>query len=137
MDANANRVREGLRVAEDVARFLWDDPRLTRSLKKIRHGVTGAEKRLFTSAARRVRSRDVEGDLGRGNLEASERIRRNPSDLFRANLKRAQEALRSLEEFAKTLGRPEALAFKSLRYECYRAEEMSEKHLGLTRRKAR
>ena len=137
MDANANRAREGLRVSEDVARFLWDDPRLTRTLKKIRHGVTGAEKRLFASAAGRIRSRDVGGDLGRGNSEASESLRRSPSDLFRANLKRAQEALRSLEEFAKALGRSEAIVFKSLRYECYRAEEMAEKHLDLTRPKAR
>jgi len=40
-----------------------------------------------------------------------------------ANLKRAQEGLRSLEEFSKLIRHPAAQEFKKIRYECYRIEE--------------
>jgi thiamine-phosphate pyrophosphorylase len=123
LDANCNRVREGLRVAEDAARFLLDDPRLLTRLKKLRHQVTAAEKSLFKSDRLRRVSRDVAGDLGRGTREKSEKQRGNIGELLKANLKRAQEGLRSLEEFSKLLGHPAALKFKKIRYECYRVEE--------------
>jgi thiamine-phosphate pyrophosphorylase len=128
LDANANRAREGLRVAEDVARFFWNDGLLTAEIKKIRHGVTKAEKSLFVTAEKRLLARDVDGDSGRKTREASEKSRRNAGDLFRANLKRSQEALRSLEEFAKVLRRVEAEQFKRLRYAAYRLEMKADKH---------
>ena len=37
LDASANRAREGFRVVEDYARFVLDDPMLTRRLKDCRH----------------------------------------------------------------------------------------------------
>jgi len=128
LDANANRAREGLRVAEDVARFFWNDPLLTARIKKVRHGVTRSERSLFAAVENRLRARDVEGDTGRRTREASERSRRDAGDLFRANLKRSQEALRSLEEFAKVLGRAEAEQFKRLRYAAYRLETQADPH---------
>src|SRR6185436_1179949 len=117
LDANCNRVREGLRVAEDAARFLFNDTPLLTRLKKLRHEVTAAEKTLFKSHKDRVFSRDVENDLGRGNGEKRERIRSSPEELLRVNLKRAQEGLRSLEEFSKLLGHPASRRFKRVRYE--------------------
>jgi len=123
LDANCNRVREGLRVAEDTARFLLDDRSLTVSLKRLRHGVTRAESRLWASLKRRFPARDVAEDQGRGNREKAERLRSSPRVLLTANLKRAQEGLRSLEEFSKALKHPTALDFKRLRYACYRLEE--------------
>lgn len=123
LDANCNRAREGFRVAEDVARFVLNDPQLLSRLKKLRHGVTAAEKSLFLSSKLRLASRDVKKDLGRGNLEKAEKARSNSKDLLKANLKRAQEALRSLEEFSKLLKHPASARFKQLRYECYQIEE--------------
>jgi len=123
LDANCNRVREGLRVAEDVARFVLDDPGLSRSIKRIRHEVTAAEKALFRAGLDRFTARDVAGDRGRGTPVEQEKMRRSSQDLLKANLKRAQEGLRSLEEFAKLLGHPAAARFKRLRYRCYRIEE--------------
>jgi thiamine-phosphate pyrophosphorylase len=123
LDANCNRVREGLRVAEDVARFALDDPRLSTTLKRIRHDVTGAERELFQGGVERFSARDVGGDRGRGTPVKGEKVRRSPKDLLWANLKRAQEGLRSLEEFAKLLKHPAASRFKRLRYRCYRIEE--------------
>ncbi len=123
LDANCNRAREGFRVAEDVARFVLNDPALLSRLKKLRHGVTVAEKSLFRSSKLRSVARDVTRDLGRGNQEKSERKRASAQELLKANLKRAQEALRSLEEFSKLLKHPASTRFKKLRYECYLIEE--------------
>jgi thiamine-phosphate pyrophosphorylase len=123
LDANCNRAREGFRVAEDVARFVLNQPRLLNRLKKARHEVTAAEKSLFKSHQLRSLARDVAKDLGRGNREKAEKKRENSRELLRANLKRAQEALRSLEEFSKLLKHPSSARFKRLRYECYKIEE--------------
>ena len=123
LDANCNRAREGFRVAEDVARFIWNDPRLLNRLKKLRHGVTSAERSLFKSTKLRGLSRDVEKDLGRGNREKKEKVRTSSREVLKANLKRAQEALRSLEEFSKLVKHPASTQFKRLRYECYKIEE--------------
>lgn len=123
LDANCNRVREGLRVAEDAARFVLNEPRLLSRLKKLRHAVTSIERSLFKSPKLRVSSRDVARDLGRGNKEKREKVRTSPADLLRANLKRSQEGLRSLEEFSKLIEHPASTRFKRLRYECYKIEE--------------
>jgi thiamine-phosphate pyrophosphorylase len=123
LDANCNRAREGFRVAEDAARFVLNRPRLLARLKKLRHEVTSAEKSLFKSHRLRSVARDVTKDLGRGNKEKAEKRRSTPVELLRANLKRAQEALRSLEEFSKLIKHPASARFKRLRYECYKIEE--------------
>jgi thiamine-phosphate pyrophosphorylase len=123
LDANCNRVREGLRVAEDVARFVLNDSTLLIRLKKIRHSVTAAEKSLFKSGKLRFLARDVQKDLGRGTSEKREKIRNSPKELLSANLKRAQEGLRSLEEFSKLIRHPASAKFKRLRYECYQIGE--------------
>ena|SRR5258708_1350673 len=123
LDANCNRAREGFRVAEDVARFILNDPKLLSRLKQLRHGVTTAEKSLFKSQKLRSTSRDVAKDLGRGNREKAEKVRATPQEVLKANLKRAQEALRSLEEFSKLIKHPTSARFKRLRYQCYQIEE--------------
>ncbi len=123
LDANCNRAREGLRVAEDVARFILNDPKLLNQIKKLRHSVSRAEQRLFKGHALRTLHRDVAGDLGRKTLEKTEKTRANTQTLLTANLKRAQEALRSLEEFCKVLNDPCYRSFKKIRYECYKIEE--------------
>jgi thiamine-phosphate pyrophosphorylase len=123
LDANCNRVREGFRVAEDVARFMLNDASLLTRLKKLRHAVTLAEKSLFQSSQLRRLSRNVQKDLGKGSREKSEKTRSSVEDLLKANLKRSQEALRSLEEFTKLIGHPASVRFKKIRYECYRIEE--------------
>jgi thiamine-phosphate pyrophosphorylase len=123
LDANCNRAREGFRVAEDVARFVMNDARLLSQIKKIRHGVTKAEKSLFGSPKLRSLARDVAKDMGRGNQEKAEKARADAGELLKANLKRAQEALRSLEEFSKLIQHPASRQFKRLRYDAYKIEE--------------
>ena len=40
VDANFNRSREGLRVCEDITRFIVASPALTKELKALRHGIS-------------------------------------------------------------------------------------------------
>ncbi len=113
----------GFRVAEDVARFVLNDPSALDRFKKLRHEVTLAEKSLFKSA----KSASPPGMWGRiwagETKKKPKRSGYTPQELLKANLKRAQEALRSLEEFSKLLKHPASARFKRIRYECYEIEE--------------
>lgn len=120
LDANFNRVREGLRVSEDVARLALNHRRLSADLKRARHDVTTVYKAL--GAARWVQSRDSDGDVGRA-ASPLERPRLDLAELFWANLERAKEALRALEEVSK-LAEPQASeTFKSIRFKVYAIEK--------------
>jgi thiamine-phosphate pyrophosphorylase len=97
LDANLNRAREALRVIEDIARFHHGDAAASARVKEARHALD----RLARPLARELLlARDSERDVGRdGDLpvEGGRPIR----DILAANLKRAGEALRSIEELAK------------------------------------
>ncbi|MBM4075290.1 MAG: thiamine phosphate synthase, partial [Planctomycetes bacterium] len=95
VDASINRVREGLRVAEDFVRFGLDDPFLSRLLKETRHELASIIQDLPQS--RLLASRDTLGDVGTEIRTTSEYKRSSLSDVACASLKRVQEGLRSLE----------------------------------------
>ena len=46
VDANLNRSTEGLRVLEDVARFVLNDATLSQQLRTIRHNLADAGRSL-------------------------------------------------------------------------------------------
>jgi thiamine-phosphate pyrophosphorylase len=97
LDANLNRAREALRVLEDLARFHRDDTAAAAALKDARHSLD----RLARPLARDlVGARDSERDVGRDGDRVVDRPR-SPREIQAANLKRAGEALRSIEEVAK------------------------------------
>jgi thiamine-phosphate pyrophosphorylase len=108
IDAAANRVREGLRVVEDFVRFTLGDAHLSRLLKSARHQLTAVMQ--FLDPEQLIASRDTQADVGTGIRTAGEMSRTSLLDVARANLKRVQEAARTLEEFAKVVapnpGRP-------------------------------
>ena len=121
IDASSNRVREGLRVVEDYARFALDDPSLTRGLKDIRHrlneAMTGFPAELL------IPQRDTTGDVGTHIMAMDESIRSSPRDVLIANFKRVTEALRSLEEFSKLYDVWVSGRFEVLRYDLYTIEK--------------
>jgi thiamine-phosphate pyrophosphorylase len=122
IDASANRAREGLRVMEDLARFVLDDTALTGSLKRLRHGLRDHLSTLPVRPADLLSARDTPGDVGTAITTPGELARPDAlPDLATAAAKRAQEALRSLEESAKALGQP-GTNFESLRYALYDLE---------------
>lgn len=124
VDAVGNRVREGLRVLEDHARFVRENAWLVERLKKMRHEVDAILVRI-PGTARLVQSRDVQGDSGAGLWTGAERARNDTTDVQRSNWKRVQEALRSLEEHAKVVAPSLTRNLESLRYETYTLEKRS------------
>lgn len=93
IDANRNRAAEGLRLLEDVARFLLDDAVLARRAKDLRHRV-----RALPSEPS---DRDTPGDQGTAIKAHDEGRRSDLIGLIRANAARVQEALRCAEEASK------------------------------------
>ncbi|HUW31218.1 MAG TPA: thiamine phosphate synthase [Planctomycetota bacterium] len=121
IDANVNRAREALRVVEDCARFAWNDPIWSAQLKSLRHRLTRAVGNLGIGPEL-LAFRDTPGDVGTGQSEESERRRSDVPAVVAANLKRAQEAVRVLEEYSKLVSEPAGGAFKQIRYDLYTIE---------------
>ncbi len=123
IDANANRAREGLRVMEDIARFVLDRGDLSAAAKQIRHDLADAVSQAAGTSFARLASRDVEGDVGTSISTPSESRRGGWHDLALAAAGRTTEALRVLEESAKMLGQPDAAArIEQCRYRTYTLE---------------
>ncbi|MEM6458531.1 MAG: thiamine phosphate synthase [Planctomycetota bacterium] len=131
IDANANRAREALRVMEDAARFLRDDAELARAIKTLRHDLAAA----LRSVAGLEAHRDTPGDVGTAISTPAEATRRGAAGVARAAGKRLGEALRSIEEYAKTLGElaagpAVARDVERLRYRGYELERRLNLTLG-------
>jgi len=131
IDANLNRLAEGLRVLEDIARFHLDDGNLTRQLREWRHRLVAGVDR-----ARLLEARQADADVGAAHEEAE--YRGGLADLVAANASRCQESLRVLEEMAR-LPEPvsgvEAATIKQARFALYTLEK--ELAQGLARRQRR
>src|SRR5690554_984319 len=120
LDANANRAREALRVLEDVARFALNDAAIAGTLKQVRHDLAAAIAALPAGARDLLAARDTPGDVGTSISTDAEMRRAGIGDVAAAAAKRLQEALRSMEEAAKTLAPSEApRRFEALRYRAY------------------
>lgn len=122
VDANLNRLKEGLRVIEDIARYVHNDKKLSTSLKNLRHQcrVEPLDKLLA--------SRDSINDVLRPTMQ-SEMNRTDLRSILIANYKRGQESSRVLEELYKIVEPELSETFKQIRYELYSLEK--ENLLGL------
>lgn len=120
IDANFNRAKEGLRVCEDVCRFIFDAKGPTRSYKAVRHQLTEAISTLKISEV--ILSRDIRKDVGRKSTSI-EFKRKGVMDIFYANSQRVKESLRVLEEFSKLRNKRLAEDLKKLRYKIYALEK--------------
>jgi thiamine-phosphate pyrophosphorylase len=129
IDANLNRVTEGLRVIEDVERYGRDHAAVQQRLKALRHRIASE-----VDAGRYIRYRDPSGDVGYASTGALENRRGSVKDLVRSNMKRVQEGLRVLEETMKLHSPALSLVMKQCRYESYEIEKIislaEEKRLG-------
>ena len=129
IDANFNRSREGLRVCEDVARFVWNSPSLTKDLKAARHTITNILKNAPASSKILFETRNVRSDVGRKERAKSEMRRMDYSDIFGANIERVKESLRVLEEFFKLIDKADSAKFTKLRFKVYEIEKKALSHL--------
>jgi hypothetical protein len=115
IDANLNRLREGIRVVEDIFRYLYNDKQTAIKLKELRH------KARTNNYIELLETRDVENDVLRASIK-SEQNRTDLNSILIANFKRAQESSRVLEEFSKLISIEESENFKYIRYELYNLE---------------
>jgi thiamine-phosphate pyrophosphorylase len=127
IDANLNRSSEGLRVLEDVARFLLNDAGLCQRLRTLRHDLARETESLNVGL---LSQRDAGHDVGHLSSREKELNTKTTSlqdllDLVKANAKRVEESLRVVEELAKL---PEissvlnSVSFEQARFSLYTLE---------------
>ena len=117
LDTNLNRSKEGLRVIEDSARFVFNNEEIYKQLRAIRHKTTFF---LESKYEQLVLERDSVKDAGR---KVAEDKRNNLKNIIIANFKRVEESLRVLEEYSKLIDFEIALNYKELRYSIYQIEK--------------
>ncbi|RXI37311.1 thiamine-phosphate pyrophosphorylase [Arcobacter cloacae] len=115
IDANLNRLREGIRVVEDIFRYVYNDKQTAIKLKELRH-LSRLENYIEL-----LETRDVKNDVLRSSIK-SEQNRGDLYSILIANFKRAQESSRVLEEFTKLTSIKDSENFKYIRYELYNLE---------------
>jgi thiamine-phosphate pyrophosphorylase len=116
VDANLNRLKEGIRVVEDILRYRDNNKELSKKLKSLRHRARIKEtKELLTH-------RDSINDVLRSSTK-SEQTRSDIVSILSANFKRAEESARVLEELFKLHNIEYSENFKTIRYELYNLEK--------------
>jgi len=121
LDANFNRAREALRVAEDCGRFALNDPAITAFAKNLRSELAEVYGRL--PAEEMLTSRNTAGDIGTELSSPMEPYRANLEDVAVAACKRLTEALRTIEECVKVVRADATVAVERMRYNAYTLEQ--------------
>ena len=121
LDANFNRAREALRVAEDCGRFALNDPAVTAMAKNMRSDLKEILDEM--PAAEFVTVRDTPGDIGTEISSPTEQRRTDLIDVAAAACKRLTEALRSIEECSKAVAPKQVLKIERMRYNAYTLEQ--------------
>ncbi len=116
LDANLNRLREGIRVVEDICRYYENSKELSLKLKNLRHLSRLKNYRELLTC------RDILNDPLKETTK-SEKSRDSLESVTISNMKRAQESSRVLEEILKLTDTKEAEKFKQIRYELYNLEK--------------
>jgi thiamine-phosphate pyrophosphorylase len=117
IDAAANRASEGLRVVEDYVRLALDDKFLAKHCKELRHQLQAALAPIAMSD--RLAARESQQDVGASLIAAGEMQRSEPEDVVAASFSRAQQAVRSLEEYVKLIDTNAATGLERVRFGLY------------------
>ena len=123
IDANLNRIGEGLRLLEEVTRLLLNDVELTQQLKTMRHELLREDISLTRQL---LQARNAENDVGTNLQVPGEDKAQQLPLIVVANAKRVQESLRTLEELTKIPGTEPELnseKFKQARFTLYTIEQ--------------
>jgi hydroxymethylpyrimidine phosphate kinase ThiD-like protein len=116
IDANINRLKEGIRVVEDIMRYRDNNKDFSTKLKQLRH------KSRIDEIDQLLTHRDSINDVLRPTTQ-SELNRTDIKSIIIANFKRAQESSRVLEELFKLHSVTYSENFKYIRYELYNLEK--------------
>ena len=128
IDANLNRVMEGIRVAEDIVRFASENEKLTFKLKSLRHDIFASIKELREEHLKELVLSRAKNDVGIKSTR-TEKIRESIVDLFLANTQRGKESLRVLEEVLKLFDVELSQKFKRYRFRLYEIEKSAVRKL--------
>ncbi len=118
LDANINRVCEGLRVVEDITRFILKDRELQKRIKWVRHVFVKICESEGLTLERRIEGRDTESDIGKS---FNFKVKGDYREVLKLNLGRIKEGLRVIEEFSRLESR--AVNFRKLRFIIYDLEQ--------------
>jgi len=132
LDANFNRAREALRVAEDCGRFALNDPAITAMAKNLRSDL--AEIFQIMPVEEFLVSRDTPGDIGTEISSPTETRRADLGDVVTAACKRLTEALRTIEEYGKFIAPGKVVNIERMRYNGYTLEKRILERLKVHRR---
>ncbi len=150
IDANLNRLREGIRVAEEIVRYLPQAKKSYILLQSVRRKVgrlenkireklcwqivearntsidLGANSTATVSRNARLSSRKGAGKHAQSLIDAVE-VKHAELAILSANFKRAEEAARSLEEYLKLFSMGTASEnFRKIRFELYDIEQKAQ-----------
>lgn len=114
---------------EEVARFVLENRRLSVQLKNIRAKLRRSIDRLAKGDIY-FRHRKALQDVGRNVYTRKEAKRSSILDVYVANAKRVEEALRVLEEFSKLIDPQHGKVFKDIRFRVYSLEKRGFRALG-------
>ena len=131
IDANLNRAAEGIRLLEDLARFVTEDSACAAACKAARHDLQVAAQVIWPDFAR-AWHRDTAGDVGTQLSVPTEADRSNLRDLAVAAGSRSTQALRALEEVAKLASAQTYADLEAIRYRMYDIAATIERQLAAT-----
>ena len=120
IDVNFNRLREGLRVCEDIARFLIPEPEIALELKNLRRSASRIVQKLGIKVL--LQARDTVRDKNKFKLAGS-KDKISYQDLLIRNFQRITEALRVLEEVSQIVEPKLKSSFMRLRFKTYWLEK--------------
>ncbi|OQX86490.1 MAG: hypothetical protein B6D55_05945 [Candidatus Omnitrophica bacterium 4484_70.2] len=121
VDANINRLIEGLRVVEDILRFYYQNKILFGKIRMLRHNLARLSFEVW-NRKKLVSCRRSREDIGR-ILDNLEKKRKNIEEVVYFNLQRAKESLRVLEELSKLKDAESSGRFKKMRFKLYELEK--------------
>lgn len=119
IDANFNRVREALRVVEDIIRFYDNANRkFAYEIRDFRHSFTLSYIKYFGRYA--ISFRNTKTDIGKTNPSSPAK---NIKDILLRNFFRVEEGLRCIEEFSRISNPLSTKHWQKLRFSIYEIEQ--------------
>ena len=114
IDVNLNRTAEGLRILEEISRFVLNNRDFSSFLKNVRHKICQVQENDYQEL---LIARDSINDVGLKVQNPDSRV--DIESVFKANIKRVQQSLRVLEEYDIN----NSSIYEELRYQIYNFEK--------------
>ena len=114
IDVNLNRTAEGLRILEEISRFVLNNRDFSSFIKKTRHKICQIQEADYQNL---LIARDSLNDIGPKIQNPDSRV--DIETIFKANVKRIQQSLRVLEEYDIN----NSSVYEKLRYQIYDFEK--------------